>query len=513
MTQRIRMHRHPRISLRQALGDRNLLGNVLPGATWNAWKVLLISAMGEALTDGERLIFQRLTQREHEPNTRVEEFVGVIGRRGGKSRAISVLATYLAALVPHPMLVPGERGIVLCIAPDQSQADIVLDYVEATFRNSPILRQLIEARTQRSLKLTNKIDIEVRAANFRTLRGLTLICAIADESAFWYSENSSNPDIEILNAVRPGLATTHGPLFMISSPYARRGELWTLYNKHFGPNGDPAILVAQASSRTMNPSLPQSVIDRAMERDAASASAEYLAQFRSDLEAFVNIEAVRACVSASIFERAPIPGTSYHAFVDPAGGSGQDSMSLCIGHVDHGRQTVIVDAIRERRPPFSPEQVTQEFSELLRSYNVIKVLGDRFGGAYPSEQFGKFSVMYEAVAKPKSELYGDLLPLINSQRIQLLDHPRLISQLCALERRSARGGRDTIDHSPGAHDDIANSVAGLASVNTLYPAYDHEYRGFGDNPNADQEAQVARWQRQQLAHYIHHLSGGQIFPG
>ena len=51
---------------------------------------------------------------------------------GGKFRAISVLATYLAPLVPHPMLVPGERGIVLCIAPDQSQADIVLDYVEAT---------------------------------------------------------------------------------------------------------------------------------------------------------------------------------------------------------------------------------------------------------------------------------------------------------------------------------------------------------------------------------------------
>ena len=89
-----------------------------------------------------------------------------------------MLATYLAALVPHPMLVPGERGIVLCIAPDQTQSDIVLDYVEANFRNSPMLRQLIEARTQRSLKLTNKIDIEVRAANFRTLRGLTLICAM-----------------------------------------------------------------------------------------------------------------------------------------------------------------------------------------------------------------------------------------------------------------------------------------------------------------------------------------------
>ena len=33
-------------------------------------------------------------------------------------------------------------------------------------------------------------------------------------------------------------------------------------------------------------------------------------------------------------------------------------------------------------------------------------------------------------------------------------------QLCSLERRTARGGKDSIDHSPGMHDDIANAVAG-----------------------------------------------------
>ena len=123
-------------------------------------------------------------------------------------------------------------------------------------------------------------------------------------------------------------------------------------------------------------------------------------------------------------------------------------MTLAIGHIDHVKQTVVIDAIREARPPFSPEAVTGEFSSLLKSYNVFKVLGDRFAGGYPAEQFGHFSILYEAAAKPKSELYGDLLPMINSCRIQLLDHPRLISQLCGLERSTARGGRDTIDHPP-----------------------------------------------------------------
>ena len=126
-------------------------------------------------------------------------------------------------------------------------------------------------------------------------------------------------------------------------------------------------------------------------------------------------------------------------------------MTLCVGHIDHTKQTVVIDAIRERRPPFSPEQVTQEFSEVLRSYHVVKVLGDKYAGGYPPEQFGKFNILFEQAAKPKSELYGDLLPMINSQRIQLLDHPRLIAQLCALERRSARGGRDTHQITVLAH--------------------------------------------------------------
>jgi hypothetical protein len=135
----------PRVSLREALADINLLGNALASESWTTWKTLLIAAMGEALTDEERSVFRKITQREHEPDRIVEELVAVIGRRGGKSRAISVLATYIAGLCKHPALVAGERGILLIIAPDQRQADIVLDYIEANFRNSPVLKQLVEA--------------------------------------------------------------------------------------------------------------------------------------------------------------------------------------------------------------------------------------------------------------------------------------------------------------------------------------------------------------------------------
>jgi hypothetical protein len=455
----------PKISLRAALSDPHLLGLLLQGDSWASWRTLLIAAMGEPLTSDERAIFKQLTQREHEPLQRVEEFVGVIGRRGGKSRAISVLATYIAALVPHPSLVRGERARVLCCAPDVDQSKIVLDYVEANFRQSPVLRQLIETRTQRSLKLTNRIDIEVRASDFRTLRGPTFVAVICDECAWYYSSenNSANPDSEIINAVRPGLATTGGPLFLISSPYARRGELWALYNKHFGPNGDPAILVAQAPSRTMNPSLPQSVVDRAMERDPGSAQAEFMAQFRSDLEAYVSREAVDACINRNVFERPPQIGLSYRAFCDPSAGS-SDSFTVCISHYVPSSQTVVVDCLREARPPFSPEAICEQFSQVLKTYRINRVVSDRWGGIWPVEQLQKFGIICEQSAEPKSSLYQTLLPLINSHRIELLDHPKTINQLCSLEQRNTRGVKPMIDHPPNQHDDLINAVAGSAAM-------------------------------------------------
>jgi hypothetical protein len=47
-----------------------------------------------------------------------------------------------------------------------------------------------------------------------------------------------------------------------------------------------------------------------------------------------------------------------------------------------------------------------------------------------------------------------------ARRIDLLDSPKLLAQLVGLERRVGRGGRDSIDHAPGGHDDVANAVAG-----------------------------------------------------
>jgi len=422
--------------------------------------------MGEALTADERKLFTKLTGRKREPLQRVEELVGVVGRRGGKSRAIAVLACYLATLVDHShLLAPGERGLALCLGPDQRQSRIIRDYASAALEASPILSQLIEYQNSDTLSLSTGIDIEVRAASFRRLRGPTFVAVIADEAAFYYlaDEGYTNSDTEIVTAVRPGLATTNGLLALISSPYAKRGELHTLYKRHYGPEGDPLILVAQGASRDFNPSLPQSIVDRAMERDPQAASAEYLGKFRDDIEGFVTFEIVMACVDAGVRERAPVSGTKYFSFTDPSGGS-SDSMTIAIGHKDGG--TVVVDCLREITAPFDPESAVDEFARVLKSYNLTETTGDKYAASWVTTSFQRCGIKYKHSELNRSQLYLEMLPRLNSKTIRLLDHPRGLSQICLLERRAGRGGagRDAVDHPVGTRDDIANAIAGLCGL-------------------------------------------------
>jgi hypothetical protein len=136
---------------------------------------------------------------------------------------------------------------------------------------------------------------------------------------------------------------------------------------------------------------------------------------------------------------------------------------------------VIVDAVREVRPPFSPSAVVDDFAVLLKSYRVSKVIGDHYGGEFVKEPFRKNGISYEVCKQPKSDLFRDMLPLLNSGHVTLPRHDRLIAQIVGLERRVSRAGRDSIDHAPGAHDDIANAVSGVVGALSGIGAFDFEF--------------------------------------
>ena len=337
------------VSMREALSDPAYFGSVLAGPTWDAWRVLLIAIMGEPLDAEELATFGLLTGRTASPAEPVEAFWAVIGRRGGKTRAIAVLASYLAGCVDHRnILGPGERGILPVMAASVLQASQAFNFIHGAIEGSSHLSRLIESVTADTISLASGVNIQVRPASFRTIRGISAVGAILDEIAFFRSDDSKNPDEEIVRALRPSLATTGGPLICISSPYAKAGMLWKTFRKHYGLDGASEILVAKAASRTMNPSLSARVVERAFEEDAAAAMAEYGADFRSDIRSLFDFEVVEAAIDRGCFERPRVPGLRYVAFVDAAGGSGGgDSMTMAIAHAE--KDVAVLDLVREFR--------------------------------------------------------------------------------------------------------------------------------------------------------------------
>jgi hypothetical protein len=350
-------------------------------------------------------------------------------------------------------------------ARDQRIAKIILNYIEGILSGSPYLRGLIRNRTADIIELSNCISIEVRPCNYKTLRGPTYIAVVADELAHWYtSVDFANPDIEVLAAVRPGRMTTNGPILMVSSAYAQNGVLCDAYRRDYGADGSPGILVAHGTSRDFNPSLPQAEIDRELERDPVRNRAEYLSEFRSDVEGFIGRDIVEACVGD--YRELPFrQGVLYFCFVDASSGTEQgDSFAAAIAHKENDK--VVVDAMREVIPPFSPaDVVSNTIVPLCKTYGIIDRLhGDGYAGQYPQELCRKAGYQYEVWPKHKSDLYRDMLPAITSRQITLPRHDRLINQTCTLERSVKRSGRDEITHPTHGHDDVINAVAGVLAV-------------------------------------------------
>lgn len=147
---------------------------------------------------------------------------------------------------------------------------------------------------------------------------------------------------------------------------------------------------------------------------------------------------------------------NYSAFADLSGGR-VDSATLAIAHLD-GEKGVL-DLLVERAAPFSPEQAVEGFCALLKQYGCHEVTGDKYAASWVSDAFEKNGISYEASERSRSQIYLEFLPSVTSQRVELLDHARMVSQFLGLERKVGRNA-DIVDHGPGGHDDLCNAAAG-----------------------------------------------------
>jgi hypothetical protein len=467
----------PNIPLTRALIDPNIFGATFAADTFWPWRTVGKLIDGIELTEPREIeLFEACTGRSYarHERRRLRRLFILAGRRAGKDRFFSAVSVWRAALCANSSqhISAGEGAVVIVVAKDRRQAAILRNYCTGLLR-APLLAQEVVRTTGDLVEFRNGGSIEVHANDAGAIRGRSAIAVVGSEACHWTTlEHSASSDEEVAAAAEPSLAMCpdDGIMLLGSSVHRRRGLMFKRYRQLWA-NDDADALVWLAPSQTMNPALPKSVVARALADDAPRARAEYLSQWRDDIADFVTEAAIRACLTPNVTERPRKRGIAYFAFADPSGGS-SDSFAAAIGHVDAGRDTIVLDAVREVPAQFSPEVACAEIAAFLKSYGLTSTTGDRYSGAWVAEQLGKFGITYKPSDAPKSELYLSALSAINSRRLELVDHPRMISQFTSLERRPGRN-RDFIDHPEGSnwHDDLANVAAGIAHLGIAAPRY------------------------------------------
>jgi hypothetical protein len=445
-------------SLYEAMLDMDLFGKTFAVPTFKNWRTVAKALDGLPLDDDELEFFSSITGREAAPASPCNELYLVIARRNGKTLFSSAAALHAALQDYSDRLGPGEVATCALIAQDRRGARSAMNFCKGLIEQSPLIKASVESMAAESITFSHRVVLEVHVASFRSTRGYSYAAVVMDELASYRSDFSADPDIELVRAVRPGLSNLHGRLIGLSSPHSKRGHLYAMYAQHYGKPSDVLVINVADSPLLMNPLNDEVAIQRAYAEDPIGARSEWGAHFREDISQFLEDALIDAAIQPRVKSLPRLAGFTYHGFVDPSGGR-HDAMTLAISHQESGN--TVLDKLVVREPPFVPEEVVEQFAEILNSYGLRSVQGDRFGAAWVDTSFRRHGIIYNPSELDKSAIYIECLPLFAQGFVQLLDVPKLHTELRLLERKPRAGGRgDTVDHPPRATDDCANSVCG-----------------------------------------------------
>lgn len=356
----------------------------------------------------------------------------------------------------------GSKGNqVFFVASDLGQAADDLDLTKKLIRHNPILDAELIIKQNVIERKDGKGFLEILAAGDAPgLHGKTYLFLVVDEL-------HTQRDYKVLEALE--IDRTRPDAVQWFASYASMSRAAGVpindIQKQHAAQSDPRLFVSWYSGtiENANPSLNGPLgptIDDI--HDAQRSLPSWI--FR---RLYLNLpgQPDGAAFDASMIEDAtmkgrtvlpPQPGISYVAFNDHAGG-GDDDATLGIAHVQD--DIVVLDLLLDQgartNRTFSPEEAVAKFSEVLKLYGISSVTGDRYAAQWPVLAFQKHGITYRPAELNRSQIYSALEPLLNSGRVELLDHPKLLMQLIGLVRKGEK-----IDHSSGEHDDHANACAG-----------------------------------------------------
>jgi len=452
----------------------------------------------------------------------------VIGRRGFKTSSIAVLVAFetyklLKKISPQEYykIMPDDEIRVSCIATNQEQASELFrrisghlersDYFKK-YRNKPTLSYM-QLNTQRDLELYSgkrpSIRLVAAPCSGRGLRGHNNAIAVLDEMAYFFEAETSDDksDESIYNAVTPSVAKfnspegePHGRIISISSPAARAGKFFEIYQRSMEKDCDDLLMIQSPTWEVDYTISPKFLRAKYMEKPH-TFMCEYGAEFTDRVTAWIeNEQILRMNVIPGLKEKTSNMIRSPH-FMGVDVGLKNDGTAICICHIekmDIGgvlKDFIEIDvaevryASEEGKEFFNPQELADWISTYKDKFFIVKGVMDQYYGLsiIPAlHEKGMKQVSTEQCSRDyNSKVYQNLMSkmldgslripegephLINGRTVN--DHP-LITEMLKLQATQFSKYMISVaaPEIQGFHDDLSDAFARAVYLATEYMSH------------------------------------------
>lgn len=368
------------------------------------------------------------------------------GRQVGKSSLTGIKALYRALIM--------SNEVILILSRSQRQSSLLFNKIREMINSHPILQGRVVRQTFTMLYFKNGSQIYSLPAGYtgETVRGFSPTLIIIDEAAFV-------PD-SVFVALEPSLSATDGDLWMLSTPFGKRGRFydafmtgnWTTF--HVKSEQNPLITKEFLESQK----------SRMTELDFLQ---EYMGEFVDEADTYFTKELVLSCVD-DIGDDKPNPNKIYFLGVDCAR-FGNDETVYTIGETEVGsKELKIINILATSKKPVT--DIIGRVMEWHKTYKFRAVYMDATGlggGAVDVLKQNRIPLQnmegeFDGVTftlKNKQEMYKNLKLMMEQKRIKYPKIDKLIMQLADMQYEYTHSGGLKLHHPDNGHDDFPDSLA------------------------------------------------------